>query len=154
MSAPTAPVARLLDVLQNVRPSGGGWTARCPAHEDRRNSLKVDAGNAGEALIHCHAGCTPDAILTALGWTFSDLYPPRAETTAQNGHGAKRRIAATYDYRDETGALLFQAVRYDPKGFAQRRPDGNGDWIWNLQGVRPVPYGLPDVLAAERPPGS
>jgi hypothetical protein len=34
----------------------------------------------------------------------------------------KRRISATYDYTDGDGELLFQAVRYEPKGFSQRRP--------------------------------
>ncbi|MBV8092094.1 MAG: hypothetical protein JOY71_23215 [Acetobacteraceae bacterium] len=55
---------------------------------------------------------------------------------------------ATYDYRDATGALLFQVVRYDPKGFSQRRPDGSGGWVWNLGGIDPVPYHLPQLLAA------
>ena len=60
-----------------------------------------------------------------------------------------RRIVATYDYRDEDGALLFQAVRFDPKGFSQRRPDGAGDWEWDLKGVRGVLYRLPELLAAD-----
>ena len=39
-----------------------------------------------------------------------------------NGAGARPKIVATYDYTDETGALLFQVVRLDPKTFRQRRP--------------------------------
>lgn len=58
-----------------------------------------------------------------------------------------KRIVATYDYRDETGLLLFQVVRSDPKAFRQRRPDGAGAWAWNLQGVRLVLYRLPQLLA-------
>ena len=34
----------------------------------------------------------------------------------------------------------------DPKTFRQRRPDGNGGCIWNLDDVRRVPYRLPDLL--------
>ena len=60
-----------------------------------------------------------------------------------------RRIVATYDYRDEDGILLFQVIRFDPKGFSQRRPDGDGGWEWNLQGVRRVLYRLPELLAAD-----
>ena len=42
-----------------------------------------------------------------------------------NGHAkSAQTIAATYDYVDEAGALQFQAVRYAPKAFRQRRPDG------------------------------
>jgi hypothetical protein len=59
-----------------------------------------------------------------------------------------RRIVATYDYNDAGGVLAYQVVRFDPKGFAQRRPDGNGGWAWNLRGVERVLYHLPEVIAA------
>ena len=59
----------------------------------------------------------------------------------------KARIVAEYDYTDEQGEVLFQVVRFKPKDFRQRRPDGR-DWIWNLKGVRRVPFQLPKVIAA------
>jgi hypothetical protein len=69
---------------------------------------------------------------------------------ADNGSSAngKQRIVATYDYHDEAGKLLYQTVRYAPKDFRQRQPDGKGDWLWNLQGVRRVLYRLPQLRAA------
>jgi hypothetical protein len=60
--------------------------------------------------------------------------------------GPKRRIVAHYAYRDPHGALLFEAVRFEPKSFAQRRPDGCGGWVWGLDGVQRVPYRLPELL--------
>lgn len=62
---------------------------------------------------------------------------------------AKRCIAAIYPYRDEEGRVLFEAVRWTPKAFSQRRPDGRGDYFWNLKRVRLVPFGVPELLAAE-----
>ena len=62
---------------------------------------------------------------------------------------AVRHEIATYAYHDENGELLFEVVRYQPKGFAQRRPDGTGGWIWNLDQVRRVLYRLPEILAAD-----
>ena len=59
---------------------------------------------------------------------------------------AEKHIVATYDYLDESGKLLFQTLRYEPKDFRQHRPDGQGGWIWNLDGVRCVPYRLPELL--------
>jgi 5S rRNA maturation endonuclease (ribonuclease M5) len=53
---------------------------------------------------------------------------------------------ATYDYTDANGHLIYQIVRQSGKRFAQRRPDGNGGWVWNLQGVTRVLYRLPTVL--------
>lgn len=59
-----------------------------------------------------------------------------------------RRIVRVYDYADATGTLVHQTVRYEPKDFRQRRPDGQGGWVWSLKGIEPVLYGLPAVLAA------
>lgn len=42
-------------------------------------------------------------------------------------------------------------VRYKPKGFSQRRPDGNNDWIWNMKGVNSVPYHLPEIIQSIEP---
>jgi RecA-family ATPase len=56
------------------------------------------------------------------------------------------KIVKTYDYTDEGGTLLYQVVRLDPKDFRQRRLDADGKWIWNLNGVRRVPYRLPDLI--------
>ena len=37
-------------------------------------------------------------------------------------------------------------MRSEPKTFKQRRPDGKGGWVWNLNGIRRIPYNLPAVL--------
>jgi putative DNA primase/helicase len=135
----------LLDRLHGVRWAGGSCVSQCPVpehgagHGDKNPSLSVRVHD-GKILLHCHAGCTVEAICAALGIETRDLFlEPKAGP----------RIVATYDYVDESGALLFQSVRYEPKDFRQRRPDGKGGWIWNLNGVRRVPYRLPEILAAQ-----
>jgi hypothetical protein len=68
-----------------------------------------------------------------------------------SGNGAaraRRHVVATYPYRDEDGALLYEVVRYEPKSFSQRRPNGNGGYVNNIDGVRRVPYRLPEVIDA------
>ena len=57
-------------------------------------------------------------------------------------------IVATYDYTDEAGTFLFQVVRFEPKDFRQRHRDKNGDWVWNVRGIRPVPFMLPELNEA------
>ena len=69
--------------------------------------------------------------------------------TAQNENPNQGHILDTYDYTDTDRQLLFQVVRTSPKGFYQRRPNGNGGWVNNLGGVERVLYRLPDVLAAD-----
>lgn len=67
------------------------------------------------------------------------------------GSRARGPVVATYDYRDENGALLFQVQRLQPPGakktFKQRRPDGNGGWIPE-KAKRSVLYRLPEVISA------
>jgi hypothetical protein len=63
-----------------------------------------------------------------------------------NGH---RRIVAVYSYCDEEGNQLYQTVRYSDKSFKARRPNGIGDWIYNVENTRRVLYHLPTLLAAD-----
>jgi 5S rRNA maturation endonuclease (ribonuclease M5) len=66
------------------------------------------------------------------------------------------KIVATYDYTDESGTLLFQVCRLEPKSFRQRRrarPDDPPDkvkdgWVWSVKGVRQVPFRLPELIEA------
>lgn len=141
------PVERLLARLRDVKPSGGGWLARCPAHDDRRPSLSVAEGEGGRGLVKCHAGCGVDAVCAAIGLRVADLMPATGESPTPGESKGKPRVVAQYDYCDEDGNLLFQAVRLAPKSFRQRRPDGKGGWTWSVKGVRVIPYRLPEFLA-------
>jgi hypothetical protein len=68
----------LLARLNGVSRSGDGWTARCPAHEDRHNSLSIHS-REGRWLIKCHAGCEWEEIIGALGLDASALFDDRTE---------------------------------------------------------------------------
>ena len=82
--------------LSGVTKAGDGWLARCPAHEDRRQSLSIGAGEAGKILVRCHAGCSAQSIVGAVGLKLSDLFSDSATTSG-------KQISATYDYKDERG---------------------------------------------------
>jgi hypothetical protein len=71
------PFERVLALLQGVKMNGNGASARCPvpAHADTTASLSVSAGNDGRVLIYCHAGCTQEAVVAALGLRMGDLFP-------------------------------------------------------------------------------
>ena len=125
-----SPLEGILGLLKGVKTVSGGYTALCPGHDDNRNSLSVGLGDDGRVLIRCHAGCSNDAVCQAVGLTLRDLFPAKA-TSAAN-----RREIATYDYTDEDGKMLFQKVRYEPKDFRCRVPDGNGGWNWKMNGTR------------------
>ena len=129
----------------------------CPYHDDHNPSLSVELatghfncfacgkrGDAFDLYQKVNGGDFKAALETLAGWTgiTEEMKPTQV-------------IKATYDYTDEAGNLLFQVVRYEPgsngekKDFRQRRPDGKGDWIWGVKGVRLVLYNLPAVRKAQ-----
>jgi putative DNA primase/helicase len=121
-----------------ARRVGANYMARCPAHEDKNPSLSIAEKN-GKVLLHCHAGCSSEAVCAPMGMDLADLFTDSISP----------RIVETYLYDDEEGNALFEVVRYDPKAFRQRKPDGKGGWTWNVNGVRKVPFRLRQVLTAE-----
>ena len=141
--------ADFLSHLENVRKSGKSWNARCPAHPDQHPSLYVTERDCKILLICRSQRCSAESIVKALGLHLSDLF-------VESDRSRKRsKIIATYDYTDEQGNLLYQTVRLEPgcdgkkKDFFQRKPNGSGGWIHNLDGVRRVPYRLPELLASD-----
>lgn len=120
------------------RKKGAGVLANCPAHEDDRVSLAVDNAD-GVVLLKCFAGCAAEDIVKAMGLQWGDLFPPKESND-------KIQISEVYPYQDEVGKTLYEVVRYYPKNFKQRRPNGQR-WDWRLGDVRRVLYRLPPLLA-------
>lgn len=146
--------------LHAGRQVGREHTFRCPHHEDARPSLTINVDKNAWMCGPCGAQGTAFQLAAFIaGYDPSDKVRVIEWCRAQgliNGNGAAphaaaeptRTIVQTYDYRDEQGTLLYQAVRLAPKGFYRRRPDGAGGWLHNLDGVRLVPYGLDRLVDA------
>lgn len=145
------------------------WMARCQFHEDRSPSMRVALSDRGWGYFCYGCGARGNviryvqdtrslsfreacAVLTggALPAPCNTLKPsPRGEQPrVSKAYGTRPHIVATYDYFDELGTLLYQAVRLEPKAFRQRQPRPEGGWRWDMQGVRRVLYRLPELLAA------
>ena len=144
-----------------ARRSGKEWIALCPVHGDRNPSLSITE-KAGKILFNCRSGlCKVEDILAAKGLSFADLGTRNGDHTPHAALPPKREkakcipanIAATYDYSDEDGVLLYQKVRYEEAGknknFGFRRPNGKGGWDPNLNGTRRVLYCLRGIRATE-----
>ena len=147
------PVQRVLDQLHGVKSCGPDkWEAFCPAHENspdgHKRSLSIGRGEDGRALFNCHAGCDKGDVVKAIGLSMADLFV--SKNGGKKPKASRGKIVRAYDYIDADGTLLYQVVRFEPKDFRQRRPDGKGDWIWNLKGVPRVLYRLRELLAADK----
>ncbi|MCD6307475.1 MAG: hypothetical protein J7M24_00615, partial [Candidatus Latescibacteria bacterium] len=57
----------LLSRFKEVKKCGAGYTARCPAHDDKKNSLSISTGDDGRILLKCHALCKPEDVVAAIG---------------------------------------------------------------------------------------
>ena len=136
---------------------GPGHTA-----EDRSLAIKCDSAAPDGFVVHSFAGDDPivcrDYIREKCGqaqWkpkSNANGHARRSEdeveaalATAQSAD-SKSRVVCAYPYSDEGGTLLYEVIRLEPKSFRQRRPDGNGGWIWKLEGVRRVIYRWPEIL--------
>jgi DNA-binding PadR family transcriptional regulator len=138
--------------LEHANRSGGGWMARCPAHDDRNPSLKIDKGRGGATLLKCHAGCTFAAIVAAVGVEPSEL-------GSQNGApGAKYVLESTFLYENADGSTRYRVQRkVNPfnrkdKTYPQNPPDGSDGWKTGagaMEGVGRILYRLPEVMAAD-----
>jgi len=143
------------DVLKRHGIAWNGKDISCPlpGHEDRKPSF----GLCHDTRAFCCHGCNRKGDVIELEALLDGGDKGRAIHTLADMVGMIRpeekpkRLVEIYDYPDADGKLLFQVLRYDPKGFTQRRPDpvkANG-WIWNMDGVTRVLYRLPDVLTAK-----
>lgn len=84
--------AEVLSRLTHVRKTTRGWTACCPAHDDRSPSLSVTVGTGGRILLRCWSGCAFQEIAGALGLRPGDLSPGRPRPqTAQERRAAKEQ---------------------------------------------------------------
>lgn len=115
---PSPAVERVLAHLPDAKRSGSDWRARCPAHDDREPSLSVAQGERG-ALLKCHAGCSQDAVLSALGLSAAELFDDHAERPA--------RQPTVYHVRDPSGRVVAEHVRTD-------RPGGRKGFTWRRDG--------------------
>ena len=119
------PILRVLDRLDRVAGRGPQWSARCPAHDDRTPSLGVAETADGVVLLTCHAGCSRESVVAAVGLSMADLFPvgpdrdhiprPRRRGSRRaprppRGPRPRRAREATADERAELERNLARAV--------------------------------------------
>jgi hypothetical protein len=126
----------------------------CPFHEDKNPSFNFD-NQTGQ--YYCH-GCGKKGDAIHFYAKINGLDTKRDFTEILKGIAhdfdisltqEKAHFVKSYNYTDPEGKLIFQVCRYEPKNFKQRQPGNNGNWIWNLTGVEPCLYNLPNVLKAD-----
>lgn len=173
-------VEQLLARLTGVKQAMDGWKACCPAHEDRNPSLSISVGDDGRVLLHCHAGCAPEAICRVIGLGVADLFTASTSTkpqqTPKNSQLRRRRqtgspksfgsrdaavhsieryagsCVATWSYQGADCEELFQVLRFDGAEGKTFRPLRRDGQGWIVgDPAGPLPlYQLSELALAER----
>ena len=141
----------------------------CPFHDDKNPS----ANAYSDGGWHCHrCGFGGDVIdllarfedktaaqylrdigqskrlrlpVRASGMSARPELPPEPKTSPEAKSGPKPRIVATYAYHDANGKKVYEALRYEPKDFRQRRDENT----WSMDGVERVLFRLPAVIKSK-----
>jgi len=173
-------VESFVSLIAGAKPTREGWVGRCPAHEDRRPSVSIARGQNGRVLVKCHAGCSLEAILDALGLRRSDLFDsedigadrqkgpvrprreapkpkarlqfPTLEDALADISSFKGPYSRLWRYQDREGRDVGVVIRWDgPEGKDLRPISLIGD-RWELCAMpKPRPlYNLPGILREPR----
>lgn len=143
-------IDRFLTALRNrghePRKAGNGWSCRCPAHEDRNPSLSIRAGDDGRALVTCHAGCTVDAVCSAIGLRSADLFAN--DPSRRNGCASQTRPSVTETKSNTSNQMGIgdgDCKTFRTDGDAVReleRKRGPRSAIWTYQDAAGDPVGV------------
>ena len=137
-------LSEFINYFKNVKQTGENqYISLCPAHNDKHPSLSIGYSTEKKhILLHCHAGCSVENILTSVGLTAKDLYEQK---------GTKKNMNNTiYTYHKADGTVAYKKTRIDyddgSKKFFFEQPNGQK----NLKNIQRELYNLPEVLRAEK----
>jgi hypothetical protein len=165
------PLEKVLNNLPGApKPSGDGFVACCPAHDDHDPSLSIREMDDGRVLLHCHAGCPMEKVVAALGLCLKDLfatgqdllgrnsrrktpntYPTAADAAAAYGLG---KPSQEWAYNDADGNEVGRILRWQNDGGKAIRPISKFSDCWRLSAMpapRPL-LNLPALIADRTSP--
>lgn len=129
----------LLYRFEKVKSNGeGSYICCCPAHHDKEPSLSIKETDE-RILLHCHAGCSTEMVMTAIGLELKDLFKQNNTHTltwrekVRVWHDPKKgelKLEALYPYYDdESQHVLYYKARYENKEIRHFRVKEN-EVIW------------------------
>lgn len=142
-----------VDPVVSGKRIGGEYAVPCinrgaHSHGDKTPSLHINAKEKGWTCRVCGVGGGAIEMVKFAGHAKTDAEALEwlGVEKDQPAKRVERRIVATYAYRNADGTARYEALRYEPKDFRQRRRDEQGREVWNLDGITRIPYRLPELL--------
>lgn len=131
-----------------TRAKGGDWNGSGglipgPGHSKHDRSMSIMDNDAGDdVILNSFAGDDPLAFKDTL--RVEGLLPARGRPNPSS-----TAPLPSYVYQDSDGVALYRIARKPGKKFVAETPDGRGDWRAGMNGAKPIPYRLPELLAAD-----
>ncbi len=117
-----------------------------PGHNDGTPSFNLFDNNAAFKCFGCGKGGDCIKLYELISQkSFKESLADLAKLAGIGQDTGTRTIVAIYDYRNADGSPCFQVVRFNPKGFSQRKNESD----WSLKDVKRVLYKSPEVLDAK-----
>ena len=116
----SAEIKSVLAKLERVKPSGDGWSARCPAHKDKSPSLSVSEGDDGRVLLKCHAGCSIEEICTAIGISQRDLFARSGTQLQRTPAQSRKKDARDFPSPEAASKAVLEGLNRD-----------GDEWTWS-----------------------
>lgn len=112
----------LLYRFEKVKSNGeGSYICCCPAHRDKEPSLSIKETDE-RILLHCHAGCSAEMVMTAIGLELKDLFKQNNTHTltwrekVRVWHDPKKgelKLEALYPYYDDESQHVLYTIKHD-----------------------------------------
>ena len=135
------PTERILAALDergcHPRQNSKGWSALCPAHEDRRPSLSIAEGDDRRALVDCHAGCDTKDVVAAIGLTMPDLFPDDSSTSTKPRQGPGKRQYRRQDNGKPT-EKTYKTSEAAVKALERKHGQRSGLWTYGSPVGSPI----------------
>lgn len=148
-------INEILTKFENVKQmKPNSYQCKCPAHDDRKASLTITQGN-NKILLHCHAGCKVNDILSKINLKMSDMYDNENNNKKTLSWQKRlelyknKEIEATYTYTDKNNKYLYTKVRFKGKEITYGILNKEKDMlVLNLNNTSKQLYNLPNFLKA------
>ncbi|WP_136799693.1 DUF3987 domain-containing protein [Desulfosediminicola ganghwensis] len=90
---------------------GGEWRCICPAHDDHNPSLDIKDGDTGKPIVICRAGCSSEAVISALArqglwYSKADQTPFSQEEHQENRLKREAENKRKWELAKKTGRRL------------------------------------------------
>lgn len=110
--------AKILDRLRRVKQlRDDSWAAACPVCDSQKGRpISIRATDDSRVLIHAFCGCETEAVLSAVGLVFSDLFdrPIAHPVTPIRGGFSARELLELASHELTVGAILLSDAETRP----------------------------------------